>query len=169
MNQALLTQFIQLFTLADVAATQRLGERLACVLRDPAAYQAQYAEELAERDIAAELPAQELRDVALIDALLSEDLLWESDWQDPAADTAEGLNDILAQQKRAGQLRLANARSASGPDLLDAAQDALEPLGLALVLLALDSDSYPLSVVADEQAEETRRLAQELGFTLTVY
>jgi hypothetical protein len=169
MNQASLTQFIQFFTLADSEASQRIGERLALVLRDPSAYQAQYAEELAERDIVAELPAQEMRDVALIDALLSEDLLWESDWQDPAADTAEGLNDILAQQKRAGRLRLANSRSASGPDLLDAVQDALEPLGLALVLLALDSDSYPLSVVADAQAEDARRLAQDLGFTLTVY
>jgi hypothetical protein len=169
MNQATLTQFTQLFTLTDVAATQRITERLALVLRDPVTYQKQYAAELAERDIITELPAQELRDVVLIDALLSEDLLWESDWQDPAADTAEGLNDILAQQKRAGKLRLANSRSTSGPDLLDAAQDALEPLGLALVLFTLDSDSYPLSVVTDEQAPEARRLAQELGFTLTVY
>ena len=169
MNQDNLAQFIQLFTLADSEASQRIEERLSLVLHDPAAYQAQYADELAERDIVAALPAQELRDVALIDALLSEDLLWESDWQDPAADTAEGLNDILAQQKRAGQLRLANSRSASGPDLLDAVQEILEPLALALVLLTLDSDSYPLSMVADAQAEDARRLAQELGFTLTVY
>ena len=55
------------------------------------------------------------------------------------------------------------------PEMLDAIQEALEPLGLALVLLTLDSDSFPLSVVAEEQAEEVRRLAQELGFTLTVY
>ncbi len=164
-----LTQFIQFFTLADSAATERVRARLTLALQDPAAYQAQYAEELAERGIEAELPAQELRDVALIDALLSEDLLWESDWQDPAADTAEGLNDILVRQQRPERLRLATSRSASGPDLLDAVQDALEPLGLALVLLTLDSDSYPLSVVADAQAEKARQLAQELGFELAVY
>jgi len=164
-----LTAFVQLFTLADGEASQRITTRLALVLRDPAAYQEQFAEELAERDIVAALPAQELRDVALIDALLSEDLLWEADWQDPAADTAEGLSDILVQQQREGRLRLANNRSASGPDLLDAVQEVLEPLTLALVLLTLDSDSYPLSVVADAQAEDARRLAQELGFTLTVY
>jgi len=167
MNPASLTQFIQLFTLTDATATERITERLALALRDPAAYQTQYAEELAERGMEALLPAQELRDVALIDALLSEDLLWESDYQDPAAETAEGLNDILEQQRRPERLRLAAA--GKGPEALDALQEALEPLGLALVLLTLDSDAYPLSVVAEAQAEEARRLAQELGFGVTVY
>ena len=147
-----------------------MAERLALVLRDPAAYRAQYAAELAERGMEGILPAQELRDVALIDALLSEDLLWESDWQDPTADTAGGLNDILEQQGRPERLRLASSRhAASGPELLDTMQDALEPLGFALVLLTLDSDAYPLSLVSDEQAEEARNLAKELGFSVTVY
>jgi hypothetical protein len=53
--------------------------------------------------------------------------------------------------------------------MLDNIQDALEPLGLALVLLTLDSDTYPISVVADAQAEEARQLAKEVGFNLTVY
>jgi len=166
-NQDNLTRFIQLFTLADGEATQRIEARLALALRDPAAYQAQYAEELAERGMEAALPAQELRDVALIDALLSEDLLWESDYQDPAAETAEGLNDLLEQQQRPERLRLTAA--GKGPEALDALQEALEPLGLALVLLTLDSDAYPLSVVAEAQAEEARQLAQELGFGVTVY
>ena len=46
-----LNQFIQLFTLTDTAATQRVSERLALVLADPAAYQTQFAEELEERGI----------------------------------------------------------------------------------------------------------------------
>lgn len=163
-----LTAFVQLFTLADADATQRVTARLALALRDPAAYQAQYAEELAERGMdGGALPAQEVRDVALIDALLSEDLLWESDYQDPATETAEGLNDILERQQRPERLRLASA--GKGPEGLDALQEALEPLGLALVLLTLDSDAYPLSVVAEAQAEAARRLAQELGFGVTVY
>ena len=169
MNTDSLNQFVQLFTLADTAAAQRITARLALVLTDPAAYQEQFADELAERGMVAALPAQELRDVALIDALLSEDLLWESDWQDPATDTAEGLNDILTQQGRPERLRLAASRITSGPELLDAVQDGLEPLGLALVLLTLDSDAYPLSLVADAQAEEARNLAKELGFELAVY
>lgn len=163
-----LSAFVRLFTLGDMAAAGRVEVRLALALRDQAAYQEQYAEELAERGMdGGELPAQEVRDVALIDALLSEDLLWESDYQDPAADTAEGLNDILEQQRRPERLRLAAA--AKGPEALDALQEGLEPLGLALVLLALDSDAYPLSVVAEAQAEDARRLAQELGFGATVY
>lgn len=171
MNQANLTQFIQLFALSDTAATQRLTERLALVLQDPGAYQTEYAEELAERGIETKLPAQELRDVALIDALLSEDLLWESEHQDPATDTAEGLNDILERQGRTERLRLppVAGRSTGGPEALDTLQDALEMQGLALVLLTLDSDSYPLSLVADAQAEQARNLAQELGFELAVY
>ena len=164
-----LNAFVQLFTLADTEATRRIIERLALALRNPATYQAQFAEELAERGMAA-LPNQELRDVALIDALLSEDLLWEADYQDPAADTAEGLNDILEQQRRPERLRLvAGGRGAGGPEALDALQDALETLGLALVLLTLDSDSYPLTLVAEAQAEELRGLAKELGFELAVY
>ena len=161
---------MQLFTLHDADATQRVSERLKLVLRDPTTYQAQFAEELAERGIEAALPEQELRDLALIDALLSQDLLWESDWQEKAGEIADGLNEVLMQQKRT-PLRPAEllGRREPGPEQLDTVQDALEPLGMALVLLTLDSDSYPLSVVADAQAEQARQLAKELGFGITVY
>ncbi|HEX8504538.1 MAG TPA: hypothetical protein VF630_04150 [Hymenobacter sp.] len=171
MKQDALQQFVQLFTLTDTAATQRVIERLQLVLENPGAYQEQFEEELEERGIVAELPAQELRDVALIDALLAEDLVWESDWKDLAADIAEGLNEILNQQKRDVQLKPTAllGRREPGPEQLDTVQDALEQLGLALVLLTLDSDSYPLSLVADAQAEQARELAKELGFGLTVY
>jgi hypothetical protein len=109
--------------------------------------------------------------VALIDALLSEELLWEADWQDSVDDLTYGLNETLTQQGRSERLAEPTAarRATTGPEALDSLQDALEPLGLALVLLTLDSDSYPLSVVADEQAEKTRQLAKELGFGITVY
>ena len=171
MNSSDLSQFLQLFTLTDTAATERLTARLVLALRDPAAYQAQYAEELAERGIEAELPAQELRDVALIDALLSEDLAWESDWKESASEMAEGISDILTRQQRPTALAIAEptGRITPGPEQLDAVQDALEPLGLALVLFTLDSDSYPLGVVADADAETARQLAAELGFTIAVY
>lgn len=166
-----LNAFVQLFTLADVEATQRIEARLALVLHTPAAYQDEFAEELAERDIITDLPAQELRDVALIDALLSEGLAWESSMRDPSEALAEGLNEILALQRRKSlldELALASHRN-NGPEILDDLQDALEPLGLALVLLTLDSDSYPLTLVADAQAEKARQLAKELGFELAVY
>jgi hypothetical protein len=171
MNSTSLHQFIQLFTLADTAATKRVAERLAVVLRDPELYQEKYAEELEERGIVAPLPPQELRDIALIDALLSEDLAWESDWNDTAPTIAENLNDILAQQKREVRLqpKALVGRREPGPEQLDTVQDALEKLGLALVLFALDSDSYPLGIVAEEQVEAARTLAQELGFELVVY
>lgn len=167
-----LNSFVQLFTLDDVAAAQRIAERLALVLRDPAAYQAKYAEELEERGIVGALPAQELREVALIDALLSEELLWEADWTDPAADLVYGLNETLEQQQRTERLAAtpaAGRATATGPEALDIVQDLLEPLGLALVLLTLDSDSHALSVVAEAQVEEMRSLAQQLGFGLKVY
>lgn len=171
MSTTALTQFIQLFTLANGEATQRLTERLALVLQDPASYQSRYAEELAERGIETTLPAQELRDVALLDGLLSEELLWEADWQDPTADLVYGLNETLAQQGRTERLaEPAGPRATTtGPEALDAVQDLLEPQGLALVLLPLDSDSHALSVVAEAHVEEARRLAQQLGFGVTVY
>jgi len=169
MNQENLNRFAQLFTLADDKARQRLTERLALALRDPAAYQTEYAEELAERGIETTLPAQELRDVALLDGLLEEELLWEADWTDPVADLAEGLNETLAQQGRPERLPApANPRT-TGPEALDVLQDLMEPLGLALVLLPLDSDSHALSVVAEAQVEELRTQAKDLGFGLKVY
>ena len=171
MNQENLSRFVQLFTLNDAEATQRVTERLELVLRDPAAYQKQYAEELVERGVEAALPTQELRDLALIDALLSEELLWESDWKDPAADLVYGINETLTQQQLTVRLEAPTGGRAAvtGPEALDIVQDLAEPAGLAVVLLTLDSDSYALSVVADAQAEEARQLAQELGFGVTVY
>ena len=172
MNQVTLHQFIQLFTLENQTATQRVSERLTLALRDPIAYQEHdlYADELEERDIVAELPAQELRDIALIDALLSEGLAWESSMQDPSEMLVEDLNEVLTIQKRTGVNESAFAgRRNTGPEVLDYLQDALEPLGLALILFTLDSDSYPLSVVADAQTEQARQLAKELGFGVTVY
>ena len=194
MNQDALQQFVQLFTLNDVAATQRVSERLQLVLQTPQAYYEQYAEELAERGIvdglqeeasgslvggsvqnlpatSGQLPIQELRDIALIDTLSLEDLAWENDWKETASEMAEGLNEILTRQQRGYSLptdTLAGGRQ-QGPEALDSLQDALETKSLALVLFNLNGDAYPLSLVADAQAEETRRLAKELGFTLTVY
>lgn len=166
-----LNSFVRLFTLADAAAAQRITERLALVLRDPAAYQAQYAEELAERGIVGALSAQELRDVALIDALLSEELLWEADWKDPVTDLVYGLNETLSQQGRPERLPepVAGRHATTGPEALDTLQDMLEPLGLALVLLTLDSDSHALTVVTETQAEELRSAAKHLGFDIAVY
>ncbi len=172
MNQENLSRFVQLFTLNDTDATQRVSERLALALNDPATYQEQdlYADELAERDIVTELPAQELRDIALIDALSSEGLAWESSMREPTEMLLEGLNEILALQKRTEVRKSASAgRRNTGPEVLDYLQDELEPLGLALVLFTLDADAYPLSIVADAQAGETRELAKELGFELVVY
>ena len=172
MNQVTLHQFIQLFTLENQTAIQRVSERLTLVLRDPRAYQEQdlYADELEQRDIVTELPAQELRDIALIDALSSEGLAWESSMREPSEMLVEGLNEVLTIQKRPEVNESAFiGRRNTGPEVLDYLQDALEPLGLALVLFTLDSDSYPLSVVADAQAEQARQLAKELGFGVTVY
>ena len=162
---------MQLFTLNDAEANQRVSERLALVLNDPNAYQEQFAEELEERGIVAALPAQELCNLALLDALLSEELLWENDWKDSAADLVYGINETLTQQKRPVRLSepASGRATVSGPEALDIVQDLAEPAGLAVVLFTLDSDSYALSVVADAQAEEARQLAQELGFAITVY
>ena len=171
MNQENLSRFVQLFTLNDAEATQRVSKRLALVLTDAAAYREQFAEELEERGIVVKLPAQELRDLALLDALLSEELLWESDWKDSATDLVYGINETLTQQRRTVRLSepASGRATVTGPEALDIVQDLAEPAGLAVVLFTLDSDTYALSVVADVQAEETRQLAQELGFGITVY
>ncbi|NVO30804.1 DUF6630 family protein [Hymenobacter lapidiphilus] len=163
-----LLAFTNIFTLGDTAATQRLAGRLDLVLTDAAGYAAQFAEELAERGIENEIAPQELRDIALIDALLAEDLAVECDWKETAGEIIDSLNHVLAQQGRARVLEAQHTGTDEelGPEQLDLVQDTLEPLGLALVMFDLDGDSYPLSVVAQEQAEELATQAQQLGFKL---
>ena len=173
MNLDPISEFVRLFTLTDDAATQRVAERLALVLQDPTAYRTQFTDELDERGITptSKLPDQELRDIALIDALTIEDLAWENDWKENATEMAEGLNEVLTQQQRGFTLptnTLPGGRNL-GPEALDALQNMLETLGLALVLFTLDSDSYPLGVVADAQVEEAGNRAQALGFIITIY
>ncbi|MEJ7659978.1 MAG: hypothetical protein WKG07_10315 [Hymenobacter sp.] len=71
--------------------TERLTLALARPGRLPGAVQ---AEELAERGIEAALLPRNCATWPLVDALLSEDLLWESDCAGPdLAETAEGLNE----------------------------------------------------------------------------
>ena len=168
---ASLTAFLGLFTLGDADATQRLAERLALVLADPAGYVTRCAVELAERGIGAGLARQELRDVALLDALLAEDLAVECDWKEMADEVAESLNLVLTRQGRPQipQPEALNTDGEPGPEQLDTVQDALEPLGLALVLFTLDSDSYPLGVVAQEAADTLAAQAEALGFGVSVY
>ncbi|NVO84666.1 DUF6630 family protein [Hymenobacter terrestris] len=163
-----LLPFINIFTLGDKAATQRLAARLDLVLTDAAGYAGQFAEELAERGIESEIASQELRDIALIDALLAEDLAVECDWKETAGEIIDNLNHVLSQQERALVLEAQHvgAEEELGPEQLDLVQDTLEPLELALVMFDLDGDSYPLSVVAQEQAEDLAAKAQLLGFKL---
>lgn len=163
-----LSAFLNTFAVADTTVTPRLGARLELVLTDPAGYAAEFAGELAERGMEGTVDPQELRDLALIDALMAEDLAVECDSQETAGQMAESLNYVLTQQKRQLLVLPANlgAEDELGPEQLDLVQDALEPLGLALVLLTLDGDSYPLSVVAQDQTENLLAQAQQLGFKL---
>nr|WP_019949564.1 hypothetical protein [Hymenobacter aerophilus] len=114
------------------------------------------------------MPAQELRDLALLDALLTEDLAVECDWQETAGEMIASLNYVLARQGRPllSEAPDLGADDEIGPEQLDLMQDTLEPLGLALVQFSLDGDSYPLGVVALDQTEELAKRAQQLGFKL---
>ncbi|SDX74702.1 DUF6630 family protein [Hymenobacter psychrophilus] len=163
-----LSAFLDLFTLGDAAATQRLADRLNLVLTDATGYAAQFAEELAERGIESEIASQELRDIALIDALLAEDLAVECDWKETAGEIIGSLNYVLTRQKRPPLTETTDlgADEDLGPEQLDLVQEALEPRELALVMFSLDGDSYPLSVVAQEVAEDLAARAQQLGFKL---
>lgn len=163
-----LLAFLDIITLGDTAATERLAVRLNLVLTDTTGYAAQFAEELAERGIESEVAPQELRDIALIDGLMAEDLAVECDWKETAGDIIGSLNYVLARQKRPllAEEPDSGADEDLGPEQLDLVQEALEPRELALVMFSLDGDSYPLSVVAQEVAEALAAKAQLLGFKL---
>ena len=170
MPHASLPHFLQLFTLTDATATERLTARLALVLHDPAAYQAQYAEEFSISSRTELMEPQYLRDQALSEGLLNEELLANCDWKESAAEMAEHLNDVLTRQGRHEQLAVEPESDdyEVGVEQLDMVIEALEPLGLVLVEFDSGSDSYWMTVVAQEHAGLLRELADKLGFQLSL-
>lgn len=169
MENSSLPQFLQLFTLTDTAATERLTARLELVLREPVAFQARYAAEFSAAVGATVLEPQYLRDHALSEGLLNEELLANCDWKESAAEMAEHLNDVLERQGRRERLDVEDESDDDydvGVEQLEIIEEAVDKLGLVLVELDSGGDAYWLTVVAQEQAGLLRELADKLGFQL---
>ncbi|UYZ64253.1 DUF6630 family protein [Hymenobacter weizhouensis] len=143
-------------------------------LREPATYLTEFADDLSERgideltpDIAANLPQ-----TALVHELEKASLVGEVDWKADAEDIVWNVNNVLEQQGRP-QLE--------GDDLEitdeDEVESCLRYVGSVLrarhltliYLLDLDSDSYPLSIVAAADMPRFTQLAHELSVRFEVY
>ncbi|MEV4319089.1 DUF6630 family protein [Actinocrispum sp. NPDC049592] len=132
---------------------------------DPSGYLQAHADRLDERGIDEAEP--ELAWIALVNALTDHGLLAEVDWK-------EDPGDIV------GQLR--ELRSSPGPsawvwfddtdlptyDFLEFAGARLREAGTALAVLDIESDCYPLVLLAASRADELVSLAADAGFTAAV-
>ncbi|MFE7569063.1 DUF6630 family protein [Streptomyces sp. NPDC057539] len=139
---------------------------------DPDAYVRTHAERLEDRGIDA--PIENLAWIALVDALTAQGLLAEVDWK-------EGSDEISRRLRGLESRPTVDPWSHAGADGTDAAPLDMDTaaflndagrlhlkVGVALAVLDIESDCYPLVCFPAERASELTPLAARAGFYAAV-
>lgn len=137
-------------------------------LDHPELYVEQWEDRLANRGI--EEPIPELAWIALVDALDEQGLVWEIDWKADVEDILFAVHSLLdrrgwLQPAADRQLEQAVRSGSHTYDHLCKFHESLRPHGIVLGNLDIDSDSYVLIVVREEEGEEVQQLAKASGYT----
>ena len=150
----------------DYADCDGLSDEVHLAREDPSAYFAQHADDLGNRGIVE--PAHVTTWLALVDGLQRRDLNVEVDWK---VDLEE-LVLSLATLQMATQQKLRFGTLASGDSFGEAALAQasawLQSRGIALVSLDINSDCYPLSLMAIEEVALLQPLVAQVGEKLVV-
>ncbi|MEO6083156.1 MAG: DUF6630 family protein [Umezawaea sp.] len=134
----------------------------------PDSYLRDHADRLDERGI--DEPVPELAWIALIDALTDRGLLAEVDWKEATAEiTAQlrGLRSSPAQPEAWTWLDTTDTDLVTY-DFLELAGRELRDAGIALAVLDIESDSYPLVLLPADRATDLVTLAATAGFRAEV-
>ncbi|MFE4367580.1 DUF6630 family protein [Streptomyces sp. NPDC056835] len=170
-----------LAALAELLAPGRaaVAEEVLFAYDDPDAYVRTHAARLEDRGIDA--PIENIAWIALVDALTAQGLLAEVDWKEDADEIRRQLRG-LESRPTADPWSVAAPDDADGTDgtdgtdavpmdtaafLNDAGRLHLD-LGVALAVLDIESDCYPLVCFPAQRASELTPLAARAGFYAAV-
>ena len=136
-------------------------------LDHPESYVEQWEERLDNRGI--EEPIPDLAWIALVDALDELGLVWEIDWKQDAETILFAVGSLL--DRRGWLLPAADRRldqvisqSSYTYDLLGELHKWLRPHGIILGHLDINSDSYVLIVIKEDECGEIERLTATSGY-----
>ncbi|MFE2744530.1 DUF6630 family protein [Streptomyces scopuliridis] len=164
-----------LAALAELLAPGRaaVAEEVLFAYDDPDAYVRTHAARLEDRGIDA--PMENLAWIALVDALTAQGLLAEVDWKEDGDEIRRQLR-ALESRPTVDPWSLADPDDADGTEapaldtaafLNDAGRLHLD-LGVALAVLDIESDCYPLVCFPARRASELTPLAARAGFYAAV-
>ena len=130
-------------------------------LNEPEHYYSRFADDLANRGI--ESPDAVSPWLALVDGLQRRGQLHEMDWKLDMGDVIWGVQQLQSSRQRGLSLDALADSKATGHDALMEAGVHLRSQGVALVTFDIDSDSYPLSLLAQEDVKPLEELANRVG------
>ncbi|MFE1625302.1 DUF6630 family protein [Brevibacillus reuszeri] len=171
-------QDLQVSSITKRAALLALSEKLSLgsenvvgevvlALDHPELYVEQWEERLDNRGIEAPIP--DLAWIALVDALDQLGLVWEIDWKQDAQTILFAVGSLLDRRGwllPAADRRLEQAISHDNYtfDLLGELHKWLRPHGIVMGHLDINSDSYVLIIVREDECGEIERLAATSGY-----
>ena len=145
-----------------------LAEEVSLAIEQPDTYYARFGERLEEgRRITESTPM--LPWIALLDGLMERGHLVELDWRMEASSVMHSLDQVLP-----GQMRMADRwawvdvaawdNHATTEDFLKAIGARLLARGFVLACFALGTDSYPLTIIAQERFARIKALAEDADY-----
>ena len=138
-----------------------LLDEIDLAFRTPARYLQEFSDTLLARGIEEENEVSPW--LALVDGLISRQCCNEMDWKIEPGELAWQLNKIESLRDKDQILSpLANS-PAVNDDALALASNCLRQHDLALLVMDIDSDSYPLVVAPQNRSSDIQRLSSSLG------
>lgn len=145
-----------------------ITENVKLAAESPQQYVEKFANELEERGISE--PFEGLPWIALVDALLDNQLASEIDWAEEIDDVMYVIDQLLQRKQLPSidwtPLQEEYDDESETDEFLEAITVALKKQSLALAYLDIDSDSFVLIIVKDHEIIELKHLAEEAGYRI---
>ena len=158
----------ELFRLSELFIQDAsLGAEVGLACQEPLEYLNKFSAELQTRGISSTV--DNLPWLALVDGLFRRGLLHELDWKDDPEEVV-GVCSLLSRKHHCYE-KVNQALSSVEPllnddieEFLPVVNQTLKSADVQLVWLDIDSDSYPLALLALEKLKEAKILASQAGY-----